>query len=158
MTEKPTKTTKLSLSKANNPFLQAGVVFLTMLAILLIGQLMKSQAPEGYGQRLPWIIVTAMLLLFAAANSIICLTSDKPVIYWNRSVISYILLAGAGILLGWVFSGISLRHAGSFQWLFFVVSFSYLVFISIVNLIRIIVAFAQKEEWHAPRPRNRDRS
>lgn len=148
---------KASLNKAYNPFLQGAVIVVAMIAFLGFGELLSSSAPDGYKQRIPWIIVTAMLLLFAVSNSIFCLVSDKPVYYWGRSVITYILLAAVAIFMASFLSGLPIRKAGSFEWLFFVVSFSYLVFISIVNLIRIIVAFAEKEEWLAPRSRNRDR-
>lgn len=36
-----------------------------------------------------------------------------------------------------------------------VVTFGYLVFLSIVGFIKRIVEFAQREEWNQPRPRNR---
>lgn len=145
------------LGKAHSPFLQAAVAGGLMLLMELITLPMGAFGPVGFGERLPWIIVTAFMLLFALFNSIFCLASSHSTRYWNQSVISYVLLATAGGLLAWGVSGISINDAGSFRWLFFVVSFSYLVFISIVNLMRIIVAFAMKEEWHAPRLRERKR-
>lgn len=144
------------LGKAHHPFIQVSVAGAAILVFALFSYLLRSLAPEGMGQRLPWIAITAVLLLFALFNSIFCLASGNATRYWNQSVLGYILLAGLGGLLAWGVSGIPIQEAGSFRWLYFVVSFSYLVFISIVNLIRIIVAFAMKEEWNAPRQRDRN--
>lgn len=146
------------LGKAHSPFLQAAVAGGGMLLLVLITLPFEMGGSGGFGERLPWIIATAFMLLFALFNSIFCLASTHSTRYWNQSVISYVLLASLGALLAWGVSGLSIFEAGSFRWLFFVVSFSYLVFISIVNLMRIIVAFAMKEEWHAPRIRERKRN
>jgi len=140
---------------AYSPFQQAGLVGGMVILLLLITLPLRNVG--GFSERLPWIIVTAFMLLYALFNSILCLASRNSTRYWNQSVISYVLLAGIGGLLAWWSSGIPIHEAGSFRWLFFVVSFSYLVFISIVNLMRTIVAFAMKEEWNAPRRRERRR-
>jgi hypothetical protein len=145
------------LAKAYSPFLQAGAAGGMVILLLLITLPLKHVGPGGFSERLPWIIVTAFMLLFALFNSMIGLASLNSIRYWNQSVVSYMLLASIGGLLAWWSSGVPIHEAGSFRWLFFVVSFSYLVFISIVNLMRAIVAFAMKEEWSAPRQRDRRR-
>jgi uncharacterized protein YacL len=157
-------TLKVSLNSTNpglnsftvyNPFVQAGLAAGFILGFLLLGLAIKSMAPGNMGARLPWITSTAMILLFAVFNSVFCLMAANATQYWNRSLISYLLLLGFGGLVAWLVSGIPISDAGSFKWLFMVISLSYLVFISIVNLIKVIVAFAEKEEWLAPRLRER---
>lgn len=143
------------LEKAHRPFLQVVVSAGLIVFFLGILQFVQPEGPGAFGQRLPWVVITAVMLLYALFNSIFCLASTHSTRYWNQSVLGYAVLAVFGGLLAWWDSGISIHEAGSFRWLFFVVSFAYLVFISIVNLIRIIVAFAQKEEWNAPRTRRR---
>lgn len=138
-----------------NPFVQAALAAGFILGFLLLGIAVKSVAPGNLGVRLPWITSTAMILLFAVFNSVFCLLARNATRYWNRSLMSYLLLVAFAGVLAWLVSGVPISEAGSFRWLFMVISLSYLVFISIVNLIKIIVAFAEKEEWLAPRLRER---
>jgi hypothetical protein len=63
-------------------------------------------------------------------------------------------LAGASALLAYLFSGVSIGAAGSYKWLFIVVSVGFMVFLSMVNFMKVIVNYAEKEEWSAPRRRN----
>lgn len=144
-----------SMSRIREPYLQAGAAAAMMIVFLLLAVSLSSIGPAPFSGRMPWVVVTAMLLLFAMFNSITCLGASEPGKYWNKSVISYLLLALFAYGSARLVSGLPIDEAGSFRWLFFVVSFSYLVFVSIVNLIRIIVAFAEKEEWHAPRARTK---
>lgn len=146
---------KVPISRIREPFLQAAFVAALMVIFLLVSLLLSSAGPNPFSGRMAWVVVTAMLLLYAMFNSISCLGASDPGKYWNRSVLSYLALALFGFGSARLVSGIPIDEAGSFRWLFFVVSFSYLVFVSIVNLIRIIVAFAEKEEWHAPKARNK---
>jgi hypothetical protein len=55
-----------------------------------------------------------------------------------------LLLIGGG--MAWGFSGVALQEAGSISWILFVFSFGYLVFLSIVNLMRFVVELAQKQD------------
>lgn len=146
---------KFSVSKLQDPVLQAGSAAALMALFLLASMILSSVGPAQATGRMPWVVVTAMLLLFALFNSVFCLGTAEPGKYWNRSVLSYLALGALAFGGARLVSGIPIDEAGSFRWLFFVVSFSYLVFISIVNLIRSIVAFAEKEEWHAPKARNK---
>jgi drug/metabolite transporter (DMT)-like permease len=157
MLEQKMQETKEGLNSysAHNPFMQ---VAFTLGLILILGLLslgLKGVAPNEMGNRFPWITSTAMILLFAVFNAVFGLMSAYPQKYWNRSILGFIALVGFTILFASGISGIPLAEAGSFRFLLIVVTFCYLVFIAITNSIKTIVAFAQKEEWNAPRQKNR---
>ena len=145
------------LGKAYDPFLQAAVTGGVMVVFLLAGWVIRAVGPAGFSDRLPWIIALAFLLLFAVFNSIFCLAAGKSNRYWNRSVIAFLGLGLLGALIAWAMTGRFLTEVGSFRWLYMVVTFCYLVFISIINFMRAIVDYAQKEEWNAPKQTTRKR-
>jgi hypothetical protein len=93
------------------------------------------------------------LLLFALFNSLLSLRADNFAKYWGSSVYSYMALAFGSGLAAWLFSGIDLRDAGTYRWIYLVVTFGFLVFLSMVNFMKRIVNFAEKEEWNQPRKR-----
>jgi len=66
---------------------------------------------------------------------------------------SYLALAFATSMAAWGFSGIPLREAGSYRWIYIVVTVGFIVFLSMVNFMKMIVRFAEKEEWNQPRKR-----
>ncbi|HMG16718.1 MAG TPA: hypothetical protein VK590_14780, partial [Saprospiraceae bacterium] len=101
-----------------------------------------------------WMSASAYLLLYAIFNSLISLTSDNSA-YWGSSIVMFILLAvlAGGVAYG--FSGISIYDAGSYSFIYIVISFGYLVFISIMGFVKKIVSFAQKEVWLQPRLRRK---
>lgn len=145
------------LGKAHDPFLQAAITGGVMVIFQLAGWMIRAVGPEGFSDRLPWIIALAFLLLFAVFNSIFCLASRQSNRYWNRSVIAFLGLGLLGVLIAWGISGNFLTEVGSFRWLYMVVTFCYLVFISIINFMRSIVEYAQKEEWNAPKQTSKKR-
>jgi hypothetical protein len=77
--------------------------------------------------------------------------------YWGRSIYSFAGLAAASGLLAWGLSGLSISEAGSYKWIYFVVTFGYLVFLSMIAFMKQIVEFAQKEEWNKPKLRQKKR-
>lgn len=128
------------------------------MVLCMFGTLLVSTVgPQGFGDRLPWIVALAFLLLFAVFNSIFCLSSTQVERYWQRSILAYIALGGLGILCAWLLSGKFLTSVGSFKWMYIVVTFCYLVFISIINFMRSVVNFAEKEEWKKPKLTSRKR-
>ena len=96
-------------------------------------------------------------MMFAVFNSIISVTAKSGMEYWGKSMTSYTILMVVSGLIAWGISGETIFEAGSFSWIFIVMTFCYLVFISMMNLLRKIVGFAMKEEWNQPRLRTRNR-
>ncbi len=140
-----------------NPFLQVAVLLLTMLAVSLAALLLQSAGLE-VERRFTWTLAIAFILFFAVLNAIMCLTSEKLEKYIAKSVLSFIVLAAGSGLLAWLFSGMGIDEAGSYRWLYIVLTFGYLVFLAVIGMMRMIVEYAQKEEWEKPKKRSRKSS
>ncbi|MBL0099769.1 MAG: hypothetical protein IPP49_06695 [Saprospiraceae bacterium] len=84
--------------------------------------------------------------VFALCNSILSFSATNNNKYWLHSIISFAILLVVGGLIAWASSGVSIYEAGSVRWLYFVMTFGYLVFLSIVNLIKFLLQLVQKED------------
>ncbi|MEN9416224.1 MAG: hypothetical protein RLZ62_2528 [Bacteroidota bacterium] len=141
-------------TRMNSPIWQAVTIAAASTIILSGNWLVNLMSPGLSGRLFPWMIATALMLFFAVMNSLLSIRSDSFVKYWQASMYSYMGLAGASALLAYLFSGVSIGAAGSYKWLFIVVSVGFMVFLSMVNFMKVIVNYAEKEEWTAPRRRN----
>jgi len=146
---------KSFFEKAYNPFLQGGLILGSSLFCIILGKLIQWTGLAEVDVRLPWTIAATFLLFFALFNSIFSLSSKKLEKYWGRSIVSFIVLAVVSGLAAWFFSSLTINEAGSFRWIFFVLTIGYLVFLSVMGFAKTIVEFAQKEEWNQPRIRNK---
>jgi hypothetical protein len=133
------------------PIKQAGLVFAGALLLMLLGWLSTVSNVFPTGKLFAWSIATAFTLLFAMLNSLISLTADSFAKYWGSSMYSYMALAFANGLAAWGFSGVPLGEAESFRWIYVVITVGFLVFLSLVNFMKKIVQFAEREEWNQPR-------
>jgi hypothetical protein len=135
------------------PQTQVLFVYVLILFIMLCAFAIQKTTVGVVSSKFYWLTTTSMMLFYSVANSIGCLMSDKMNIYFRDSVYSFAALAiGAGYT-AFLFSGLSIFEAGSYSWLFKVVFFVYLVFMSIVRFMKVVSDFAQKEEWNAPKLR-----
>jgi len=128
-------------------FFAAAVVF--MLIALAFNQTGWYEADKLF----PWSIATAFLLLFAIFNSMMSLNADSFIRYWGRSMYSFMGLAFLNGIAAWLISGVPINEAQSYRWIYIVVTIGFLVFLSMVNLMKKIVQFAEREEWSQPRKR-----
>ena len=143
------------LTTAYSPFLQAGVILAVILLVMAGGKIMETTSLVEVDQRFPWLTSASFMLFFALFNSVFSLSADNLNKYWSQSIPSFAALAALSGLLAWLFSSITIFEAGSYWWIFIVVSFGYLVFLSLMGMARKIVEFAEREEWNAPKKRNR---
>ena len=137
------------------PFVQAGVSvffgFLFMLGCLMFESTLALR-PEK-----PWVFASTFLIFYSIFNVILSLGAENSEKYWTQSVLGFVgAVAGLGGL-AYLVSGLGMDEAGSFKWIFIVVTISYLVFMSIVRAMKGIVQFAEREEWHQPKLRKRKR-
>jgi len=140
-----------------DPLYQAGGALAAVLVFDVIGSGVGAASADVVSSKWPWLVAASFMLFFALFNAILSATSGNLLKYWGRSIYSFMGLAlGAG-LLAWGFSGIPIGEAGSYKWIFFVVTFGYLVFLSMVAFMKKIVEFAQKEEWNRPKLRQKKR-
>lgn len=138
-----------------DPLYQAGGALVAVFVFILIGSAVSAGTEDVVTHKWPWLCAASFLLFYALFNAIMSATSDNLMKYWGRSMYSFLGLAVGSGLLAWGFSGLSISQAGSYKWIFFVVTFGYLVFLSMIAFMKQIVEFAQKEEWNRPRLRSR---
>jgi hypothetical protein len=93
-----------------------------------------------------WIVGTAMILCFIILNTVVALRIEPIIPYWSKSVIFYI-----GLLVfsyGWCYllSGKGIDDAGSFRWLWLVLTLVYMVFFAIARSMKRIVDYANRQD------------
>lgn len=140
-----------------DPLYQAGGALAAVFLFILIGSAVATVTDDVVGNKWPWLCAASFLLFFALFNAIMSATSENLMKYWGRSIYSFLGLAVGSGLLAWAFSGLSIGEAGSYKWIYFVVTFGYLVFLSMISFMKKIVEFAQKEEWNRPKMRQKKR-
>ncbi|MCB0664086.1 MAG: hypothetical protein KDC24_15175 [Saprospiraceae bacterium] len=151
-----TKSPDFSLGKHYSPFLQAGVALGVGFILMIFGVMLKGAGIE-MSPKFPWMAAGSAIMLFAIFNSIFSLFAQDPIKNWGQSFASFIGLMVIASLLAWAFSGLAIQDAGSFSWIFVVLAIGYLIFMSMVNVMKKIVEFAMREEWQHPRIRNKKR-
>ncbi len=139
--------------KKIHPIRQAAAVFVFALIFMAGGWLLQNFEIFETDKLFSWAIATGFLLLFGILNSVFSLTAENRLKYWRDSIYSYFGLAVANGLAAWAISGLKVNEAGSYKFIYVVVTVGFIVFISMVNAMRTIVEFAQKEEWNEPRNR-----
>lgn len=136
-----------------DPPRQAAIFFGAAVVLMLLTLAFNQTGWYAADALFPWSIATAFLLLFAVFNSLMSLNADSFMRYWGRSIYSFLGLAFLNGIAAWLFSGVPLREAQSYRWIYIVVTIGFLVFLTMVNLMKKIVSFAEKEEWNQPRRR-----
>lgn len=140
-------------SRLDRPPVLALVVFSLSFLLMLLGWGVMAMGWTGQDRLYVWSIAAAFMLLYALANSLLSLRAGNFLKYWGSSMYSYLGLAIASAFAARLFSGLSIGEAGSYRWIFIVVTFGFLVFLSVVNFAKRIVQFAEREEWNQPRKR-----
>jgi hypothetical protein len=142
------------MSKDNNsifenelrPPIQAAGILILGLVFMVVSKLISWTGIIEVPVRFPWMTAGAFLLFFAIVNCVFFLASKEPKKYFRDSIYSYMgLVIGSGCL-AWLFSQIPISKAASYQWIFFVLSFGYLLFLSMMGFFRKIVEVAQRED------------
>jgi hypothetical protein len=140
-----------------DPVHQAAGTLVAIFVFSIIGVGIGAGTDGLVGVKWPWLCAASFLLFFALFNAIMSATTNNLMKYWGRSIYSFAGLAAASGLLAWGLSGLSISEAGSYKWIYFVVTFGYLVFLSMIAFMKQIVEFAQKEEWNKPKLRQKKR-
>ena len=94
----------------------------------------------------PWLVACSMTFFFAIGNSILSLAADDQNTYWWQSILSFVLLALLGGSLAYLFSGFTVGEVDSYKWLYVVITFGHVLFLSIVRAMKNIVKIAKKED------------
>ena len=129
------------------PYYQALIVASFLILIMLLLKLLNLMNFADIPGSVYWAICGAGLLFFAIFNSVISLQESKDLnTYWYKSFASYTVLLLSSGLTAQLISGVSMDEAGSFSWIFFILTFAYLLFLSLMRFMRKIVDMAQKED------------
>lgn len=139
--------------KLKHPPTQAALAAVVMVVFVGFGLLM-SLAGSDLSERWGYQSAATALMIFGVGNALMSLAADNVGKYWSKSFVAYVLLAGLGLLLAWGSSGIWITDAGSYRFIYLVLTFGYLVLLSITSMMRGIVNFAEREEWSQPRRRD----
>lgn len=143
------------LEKMHNPIIQAAVMLGGSIVITLLAKGMTLIGIIDISDRFPWMSAAAFMLCFSVFNSVFSLSAPNTVKYWGKSIYCFMGLAIMTGLFAWLVSSLSIGEAGSYKWIYFVVTIGYLVFLSIMGFMKTIVDFAQKEDWSHPRLRRK---
>jgi peptidoglycan/LPS O-acetylase OafA/YrhL len=137
------------------PFVQLGAS-LGLGLIFMLGSLAFKETLAVRPEK-PWVFACTFLIFFIVFNVVFSLNAENTEKYWVQSMISFVInLLGLGGL-AYLVSGLSITEAGSFKWLFTVITISYIIFMGIVRTLKSIVEYAEKEEWNQPKLKKRKR-
>lgn len=140
-----------------NPIHQASIVAIAACIVMLCAFLIALFSSDIVSPTFYWLTATSFMLFYTIFNTVSSLGNETKENFWSNAIYSYLGLAIVSGLLAWLFSGLTIFEAGSYAWLFKVVTFVYLVFVSLVKMIKVIVEFAQKEQWNSPKLRKKNR-
>ena len=132
--------------KSFNPILQGVYIFAFAFIIMLIAKILKWTDLADIAGAAFWIIAGTSILLFAMFNSVLSLSTTDMNLYWTRSIPTYAALMVLSATLAYLFSDMTIHEAGTFRWIFMVLTFGYLLFLSMMRFMRKIVHLAQKED------------
>ena len=133
-------------AKAHSPLLQAGIVLGLGVSFMLLGGIFTWTGLMDMGVKFPWTTAGAFMLFYAIFNSVFGLSSDNINQYMKLSILCYIGLVAGLTLFAYLFSGKWINEVGSFRWIFFVLAFGYLAFISIIGMMKNVFEFFMKKE------------
>jgi hypothetical protein len=134
------------MDRALNPMFQALVVLCISIVATLVLYALKISGSMDVDNRAFWVIGGATTLFFGLFNSVISLGADDMNAYWFRATSSYTVLMVASGCVAFLFSGMPMEEAGSFKYIYMVLTFGYLLFLSIMRFMRKIVQVAQVED------------
>lgn len=132
--------------------------FLVALVAMLLCFLLRSMGILVVSPIIFWVAWATFLLCFALFNSVLSLNTKLDMNqYWFKSTSTYTALVIALGALAWLFSGLSVKEAGTFQFIFIVITFGYLLFLSVARFMRKVVELAQKEDnrWQQRTKKNK---
>lgn len=137
-----------------NPYVQGGLCFGIVLLFIAFGLLFRKVPIQG-AESVGYQSAATGVMMFAVINALTTLMVNDPLKFWSKSFTTYLVLLAAALGVAYLATGIWITDTRSYFMIFIVVSFAYFVLMSILNLMRAIVNFAENEEWEAPRQRSK---
>ncbi len=132
-----------------SPFKQVLFVFALMIVMMMITSAFPDTPYSTTSHLSPWIVVCSMLLFYSLVNCILSFGASSSMNYYLYSIISFAIILVLGGVIAWQVSGVGIEDAGSMKWLYVVMTFSYLILLSIVNLIKFLVYLSKVKDNRA---------
>ena len=110
-------------AKEVNPFKQAGIALGGAVVFMILGYLMNAIGAMEVGMKFPWISAGAFILMFSVFNSVNSFSTDDETIYYRNSIFAYMGLVFSVSMMAYLFSQTSINDAGTFRWIFFILTF-----------------------------------
>ncbi|MBP7184627.1 MAG: hypothetical protein KBA06_03885 [Saprospiraceae bacterium] len=149
------KSTSIFYKKVNPLFL-GGVFILTNLACIFFLKLLDLSTLFDIEYDVYWKSSCTIIFVYVAAVCIFALSSQNINQFIAKSIVMYIILiASAYFLVTLLRNDADFTEVDSFKWILYVISFGYLVFLSIIGFVRKIVDYAENETWTAPKRKNK---
>lgn len=142
--------TKYILDKGIDPVVQLGLTLILCLIINMLIWIIGQSGIVDFSIDVSWRIILTLMLFFAFFNSLLAMRAKEGSHYYMKSIIGFVLLSLIGGLIAYGFSGLSIDEAGSIKWIYFVFTFGFLVFVSIVQMMIFLVAASKRydEKWN----------
>ncbi len=134
-----------------NPFQISAIVILLALLIIIVGMLISITGFIDISPSFPWTVSSSMVFFLAMILSITILKTKNIDKFMGRSILSFIITVIITGLIAYLFSGEIDNKTKIYKTIYTVISFGFLVLISILSFIKRIVNYAEKETWEAPR-------
>ena len=135
------------------PYKQAAIVVGLALIVMTLAKFLQLLNVTAVNPEKIWVLSATFGLFFTVANCLFSLNAKDATKFWNQSMIAFTMTILSLGILAWLISGVSINEMGSFRWLYIVIIIGYIVFSTIVRMMRSIVDFAMKEEWNQPNKR-----
>ncbi len=134
------------LHKIQKPFHQASIALGLGVIIMLVGWLLNATglvevAPDFY-----WLTAASCILLYAMFDAMISVSSESIDKYWGKAIPAFFGLMLVLSLLAMLLSSQSILEAGSYAWIYIILTFGFFAFLSIASFIKRILNLAMREE------------
>lgn len=135
---------KKIIDSLNHPMRQAIWLFVAGLAVQMLVLLlyMSEKSPHFYH----YVVSATILLLYAFFNSVYLLKTEQMTDYIRSSIYGFIILLISGFGLASAFSNLPDSDRMSVRWIFFMIIFSYFIFLTIAYFMRRIIEYAQNQD------------
>ncbi len=128
------------------PLHQAGIIVCLIIVLTLIDNLMPHDDLFFKANAGPWIVSTAMVLLFIIVNTVVALRIEIIIPYWTWSILLFFGLLAFSYGWCYILTGKHIDEVGSFRWLWMVLTMVYFVFFIITRTMKRIVDIAIKQD------------
>jgi hypothetical protein len=127
-----------------NPYLIAAMALGGAVLFMIFGKFTNYIGATHLSERFPYVAGGSFLLLFAVYNSIFSLNATDLNKYWITSFLAYAALLAGSLLFAYLFS--SLWLPGTFSWIYTILSFGYLTFLSIMGFVKRVFNVIKRED------------